>query len=90
MEMLNEAIIPLLGSVGLWLIRKIAKSLLLIQEMPKKLEETAQRIEKAHHERLELIEKSQHTMLQNQQIMTEQISIALEKIAESGPRCLSK
>lgn len=82
-EVVNEVIMPLLGTAAVWLVRRIAGSLKVIQELPRKLEETTERIEKKHDERFSRLEQSQQDLGKHQQILTEQIAIALDKLAET-------
>lgn len=87
-EMLNEVIMPVLGTSAVWLVRRIAASLKVIQELPRKLEETTERIERKHDERIGRVEQAQQQLNKHQQILTEQLAIALEKIAENPRRPL--
>lgn len=88
-EIVNEVITPVLGTAAVWLVRRIAQSLRVIQELPKKLEETTERIERKHDERFARLEQNQLDLGKHQQILTEQIAIALDKLADL-PRRLDK
>lgn len=85
MPLLSEAIGPLFGAAALWIGKRIADAMKELKSLPQKLEETTQRIEKKHDERMTLFEGQLSETRDIQLVMQEQLSVAFDKLGEQGP-----